>query len=253
MTVKQLYSILDSQIPCSLSCEWDNDGLMCCPDGQREVKKVLIALDVTDEAVDRAIDGGYDLIVSHHPFIFKGIKSVNEENYISKKSIKLIKSGISVFSFHTRLDAVSGGVNDCLSELLGLEGVEPFGECGIGRIGELSSAVSGETLARRVKELLGADGVFLSDAGKPCRRIAVLGGSGGDDVADAVASGADAYISGNLSYHSMTDAPDMEITLIEAGHFFTENPICARLADMIRKSDKNIDCELFFSNRTKLI
>ena len=128
MTVKQLYDILDSRIPRSLSCEWDNDGLMCCPNGEKEVKKVLIALDVTAQVVEYAISGGYDAIVSHHPFIFKGMKSINEESYISEKAIRLIQNGISVFSFHTRLDAVSGGVNDRLCELLELMSVQSFGE-----------------------------------------------------------------------------------------------------------------------------
>lgn len=253
MTVKELYKILDAKIPSSLSCEWDNDGLMCCPDGQREVKRVLVTLDVTSYAVDKAIDGGYDLIVSHHPFIFKGLKSVNEDNFISEKAIRLIKHGISVLSFHTRLDAVHGGVNDCLASLLGLESLEPFGECDIGRVGNLPTPMSAEELASTVKSLLGAEGVLLADAGHPCRRVAVLGGEGGDDVFDAMAKGADAYVSGRLGYHTMTDAPDMGITLIEAGHFYTEHPVCARLADMIKEIDESVVTDIYFSNRIKLI
>lgn len=253
MTVKELYERLDLKIPRSLSCDWDNDGLMCCPDGKREVKKVLIALDVTADAVSEAISGGYDLIVSHHPFIFKGLKSVDDENFISEKAIRLIKSGISVFSFHTRLDAVCGGVNDCLASLLGLDDVEPFGECDIGRIGNLPSAISAEELAVKVKELLGAEGVLLADTGNMCQRIAVLGGDGGDDVFDAIASGADAYVSGRLGYHTMTDAPDLGITLIEAGHFYTEHPVCARLAELIKEADGDIATDIYFSNRIKLI
>ncbi|MBO7310396.1 MAG: Nif3-like dinuclear metal center hexameric protein, partial [Clostridia bacterium] len=242
MTVKQLYDILDSRIPRSLSCEWDNDGLMCCPNGEKEVKKVLIALDVTAQVVEYAISGGYDAIVSHHPFIFKGIKSINEESYISEKAIRLIQNGISVFSFHTRLDAVSGGVNDRLCELLELTSVQSFGEGDIGRIGELDTPLDGEALAAKIKSLLHADGVFLADAGKPCKRIAVLGGSGGDCITDAISAGADAYISGTLSYHAMTDAPDMGITLIEAGHFYTEYPVCANLCKMIKEADSNMIC-----------
>ena len=253
MTVKELYSKLDSDIPRSLSCEWDNDGLMCCPDGQAEVRRVLVTLDVTADTIQKAIDERYDVIVSHHPFIFKGLKSVSEENFISDKAIRLIQNGISVFSFHTRLDALVGGVNDCLADLIGLKNTEPFGECGIGRIGELEIPMSGEELAGRVKALLGADGVLLSDSKKPCVRVAVLGGEGGDDIADAMRMGADAYVSGRLGYHPMTDAPDMGITLIEAGHFFTEQPVCERLSQMIKNIDATIECDLFFSNRTKLI
>lgn len=253
MTVKQLYKELDRAIPTSLSCEWDNDGLMCCPNGQKEARRVLVTLDVTADAVQRAIDGKYDVIVSHHPFIFKGLKSVNDENFISDKAIKLIQNGISVFSFHTRLDATVGGVNDTLASLLELKNTESFGECGIGRIGELEKEMSGAALAELVKERLGAEGVLLANSGRPCKRVAVLGGEGGDDLYDAIAKGADAYVSGRLGYHSMTDAPDMGITLIEAGHFFTEQPICSQLVKMIKETDKSIECDLFFSNRIKLI
>ena len=108
MKTRELYNKLEERIPRSLSCQWDNDGLMCCPDGNKEVKRVLIALDVTGAVVDYAKNNGYDVIISHHPFIFNGLKSVDDEGYISAKLISLIKSDIAVISFHTRLDAVEG-------------------------------------------------------------------------------------------------------------------------------------------------
>lgn len=253
MTVKELYKILNEKIPAALSCEWDNDGLMCCPDGERDVRRALIALDVTDSVVDTAIEGKYDVIVSHHPFIFKGLKSINDESYVAEKAVKLIKHGISVFSFHTRLDALDGGVNDCLCALLSLENVSAFGEYGIGRVGDLPTPMTAEELARLAKELLSADGVLLSECGKMCRRVAVLGGEGGDDIYAAIAAGADTYISGRLGYHAMTDAPDMGINLIEAGHFYTENPVCTALVEMIREADPQIDCDIYHSNKIKLI
>lgn len=253
MNVKELYAFLDKKIPAALSCDWDNDGLMCCPDGKREVKKVLVTLDVTGSAAEKAVNGGYDLIVSHHPFIFKGLKGITDENFIGEKAIRLINHGISVFSFHTRLDALCGGVNDCLAGLLKLKDTEPFGEGGMGRIGTLENAVSAEELALSVKSALGADGVLLADAGRLCRRVAVLGGEGGDDLGDAIACGADAYISGRLGYHTMTDAPDMGISLIEAGHFYTEYPVCARLTELIRTASPNIECDIYFSNKIQLI
>lgn len=253
MTVKELYQYLNSRIPCELSCSWDNDGLMCCPQPQREVKRVLVTLDVTAEAVEEAIAGGYDLIASHHPLIFKGLKSINDENHIADKAIKLIQNGISVFSFHTRLDALSGGVNDCLAALLELDGVESFGEEGIGRIGELKRELTAEELGSLVKELLGAEAVLVADGGRKCRKVAVLGGEGGDDIGAAISSGADAYVSGRLGYHAMTDAPEMGMTLIEAGHFYTEQPVCTVLRELITEADGDVDCRIFFSNKIKAI
>lgn len=253
MTVAEIYRELDKKIPRELSCEWDNDGLMCCPEADKEVKKALVALDVTGEVAEAAIDGNYDLVISHHPFIFKGLKNICDENYISGKAIRLIRQGISVMSFHTRLDALSGGVNDVLAARLGLLDVEAFGEEGIGRIGTLDESVSAYELARILKKSLGAEGVLVSDAGLPCRRVAVLGGEGGDDIFAAMAAGADTFVSGRLGYHSMVDAPDMGINLIEAGHFYTEDPVCAFLRELLLGIDANIKCDIFYSNKIKLI
>ena len=247
MTVNELYGKLNEIIPPSLSCEWDNDGLMCCPDGEAEVKRVLVTLDVTEAAVRRAIEGGYDLIVSHHPMIFKGLKAVNGENYIAAKTIDLIRNGISVMSFHTRLDAVKGGVNDVLAGLLGLRDAVPFGDEAIGRIGSLPEAMDQRAFAERVKAVLGAPVVLLADAGMPTHRVAVLGGGGDDDVAVARAAGADTYVTGELKYHSLTDAPEEGMNLIEAGHFHTENPVCETLRQWLLILDPSLTVDLFYS------
>ena len=247
MTVNELYRNLNEKIPPSLSCQWDNDGLMCCPDGGAEVKRVLVTLDVTEAAVRRAIEGGYDLIVSHHPMIFKGLKSVNSENFIAAKTIDLIRNGISVMSFHTRLDAVEGGVNDVLAELLGLRDAVPFGEEAIGRIGSLPEAMDQMEFAERVKAVLNAPVIWFADAGLPARRVAVLGGGGDDDVVAARAAGADTYVTGELKYHSLTDAPEEGMNLIEAGHFHTENPVCETLRRWLLAIDPTLTVDLFYS------
>ena len=253
MTVKELYKILSDMIPAELSCSWDNDGLMCCPDGSREVGRVLVTLDVTDDAVNEAVAGGYDVIISHHPMIFKGLKAVSEDNFIAAKSIKLIKNNISVMSFHTRLDAVSGGVNDVLAALLGLSDVRSFGEEGIGRIGVLPCEMTLDAFAQTVKNTLSAPVVLCADAKKSVRRVAVLGGEGGDDIAAARAAGADTYVSGRLGYHNMTDAPECDINLIEAGHFYTEFPVCKRLCEILAEIDGNIKTDIFCSNKIRAI
>ena len=258
MKVCELYAFLEGKIPKSLSCEWDNDGLMCCPNREKEVKRVLVALDVTSATVEYAVENGYDVIVSHHPFIYKGLKSVDDLGYVSAKLISLIESGISVMSFHTRLDAVSGGVNDRLCELLEIRDAEPLYDEGIplGRVGTLESTVSDRELALKVKSVLGSPFVLLSGSKENISRVAVVGGSGKDMIEAARAAGADALISGRLDYHPMTDAFDFNernITLIEAGHFYTENPVCQAIADMIAEIDKTVQCELYYSNRVRLI
>ena len=258
MTVRELYAELDTRIPRSLSCEWDNDGLMCCSDGGREVKRVLVTLDVTAKAVEYAVKGGYDCIISHHPFIFKGLKAIDGDNAISAKAMRLISEGIAVMSFHTRLDAVEGGVNDILCALIGLEDVAPIYEDGvpIGRVGMLKRNVSADVLAMLVKERLRAPAVLLSDAGVEARRVAVVGGSGKDLVDIARAAGADTFVSGRLDYHPMTDGPDSVVApmnMIEAGHFYTEFPVCSGLCKLICDIDPNVECDIFDSNVIRVI
>ena len=148
---------------------------------------------------------------------------------------------------------MAGGVNDTLATLLGLHDTIPFGECDIGRVGTLAAPMDAETFAGQVKRLLGAPFVLLADAGAPVCRVAVMGGEGGDDVEAAKAAGADTYLSGRLGYHTMTDAPEGGMNLIEAGHFYTENPVCATLQRMVKEIAPDLACDLFFSGNIRAL
>ncbi|MBR2622198.1 MAG: Nif3-like dinuclear metal center hexameric protein [Clostridia bacterium] len=234
MTVCELYKQLCELIPPALSCDWDNDGDMCMPIPEREVRRVLIALDITGEVVKAAIEGDYDLILSHHPLLFHGLKHLVAGEMTAHKCIDLCRAGISAYSFHTRLDAVNGGVNDTLAALLDVEDAVPFGDDSIGRIGTLKNEMTAEEFARLVAERLDAPAVTLSDAGRSVRRVAVLGGGGGDFMRAALSAGADTYVTGDAGFHHIVDAPQLGINLIVAGHHHTEHPVCERLADMIR-------------------
>ena len=253
MTVKELYGSLSKKIPESLSCEWDNDGIMCAPDMSAEVNKVLITLDVTEEIVDYAIEREFDLIISHHPLIFKPVTHLTEENHVARKLIKLASNNISVFSFHTRADKVSGGVNDILAEEIGLKNIRPFGEDSLGRIGELSEESELEPFAEDVKLALGADSVRYSDGYNSVRRVAVVGGDGKDCVRDAIAAGADTYLSGRMSYNVMEEAADMGINLVEAGHYFTEFPVTSFFSKLVLELDDGVYVEIADSNMIKVI
>ena len=252
MTVKELYERMRDYMPDSLSEEWDNDGLMCAPDGTREVRRVLLVLDVTEELVDYAIENAFDLIVSHHPLIFKPLRAVNEQNHVARKLIKLIGNEISVFSFHTRADKTVGGVNDRLSELLGIEGAVPFGEGDLGRIGELDEMTL-EDFIYKVKTTLGADVVKYSDGYNSVKRVAIVGGDGKDFVADAIALGADTYLSGRLSYNVMEEAAELGINLVEAGHYFTEQPLMEFFKETLCALDRSLYIEIANSNMIRYI
>lgn len=233
MTVKELYEYMNEKIPPSLSCEWDNDGLMCCPNPERRIRKVLVALDVSEEIVDKAVANECDVIVSHHPLVFKPIKSLTTYAGVPRKLIKLVENGIAVMSFHTRFDAVCGGVNDVLANVLGLKNVESFGVDGdeMGRVGFVEETEL-PLFAAKVKETLGSP-VVLYSGNLPVKRVAVLGGNGDDFVSAAKNAGADTYLSGRIGYHMMADAKENGINLVEAGHYFTENPALNALAELV--------------------
>lgn len=255
MTVKELYAYLETQIPRALSCDWDNDGLICCPNGEREARRVLVALDVTREVVERAIAGKYDLIVSHHPLIFRPIKAVAPGECVADKVIRLLLAGVSVMSFHTRLDAVTGGVNDALADRLGLSDVQTFGPDGeaIGRIGTLQSEMTLTDFARLVKQATGAPYVQVSDAGLPVRRVALLGGGGAGDLPAAAAAGADTYLTGELKHDQLTEAPERGMNLVMGGHFYTENPVCERLVELLTAADATLTVDKVNSNHVQFV
>ena len=253
MNVKELYLEMEKRIPKTLSEEWDNDGLMCSPDTTQSVKKAICTLDITEEICDYAVEMGVDLIVSHHPLIFKPLSALTEDNHIARKVMKLAAAGISVFSFHTRADKMGGGVNDILAESLGLIDIIPFGEGGLGRYGSIAEPMSLEDFAYKVKMQLGTDCLKYADAYNEVSRVCVVGGDGKDFVRDAVKMGADTYVSGRISYNMMEEAAEMGINLIEAGHYFTEQPICEMLREMLLSIDQNLYVEVVSSNLIKYI
>ena len=253
MTVKTIYEKLSERIPEELREVWDNDGLMCSSDDSREVKSALITLDVTEDIVDYAIAHGFDLIVSHHPLIFKPLASVTEDSHVARKVIKLIKNDISVMSFHTRADKVEGGVNDILAEMLGMQDVEPFGEGDLGRIGTLKEELNMEDFSYLLKGLLDCDGVKVADALIPVQRVAVVGGDGKSYVSAALKAGADTFVSGRIGYNVMAEAGEMGINLLEAGHFFTEHPVTQFFQSLLHRLDPNMSVQIMDSNVIRLI
>jgi len=253
MTVREIYEHLCEKIPESLREEWDNDGLMCASDDTLEVNRALVTLDVTEEAVDYAISNGFNLILSHHPLIFRPVKNITEDNNVSRKLIKLIKSDVAVISLHTRADKVPGGVNDILADILGIKEPLPFGDGELGRIGNLSEELTVEDFSYLLKGLLDCDGVKVGDALIPVQRVAVVGGDGKDYVSAALTAGADTYVSGRLSYNIMAEAAELGINLIEAGHFFTEQPVTAYFQSLLMRLDPLMYVEILNSNSIKLI
>lgn len=258
ISVGDLFAALEARIPRSLSCSWDNDGLSCCPDLTAPVTGVVIALDLTSEVIDLAEATGSSVILTHHPLIFKGLTAVNGQDLGSRQVIRMLRAGISSMAFHTRLDTVTGGVNDVLAARLGLTNVTPFGfsdnsagAC-MGRVGTLPSPMDPADFATFLAKTLAVPAapgdpsliwhldpvnaaVTYAACGRPVHRVAVLGGGGDSEVEAAMAAGADTYVTGDLKYHQLCNAPDGTINLYAAGHYFTEFPVCPMLGAWVKE------------------
>lgn len=250
--VNELYLYLNEKIPSALSCDWDNDGLMVAANCDRKVNKILLALDVTDSVVREAKERGCDTIISHHPLIFKPLSSLNTSDPVAKTAIACVVDDIAVMSFHTRLDALVGGVNDVLAELIGVMDTSEFGPHGeeIGRIGVLEHETTPKQLALQIKKILGADSVRLTDASRPVKKVALLGGGGKDYVIPAKLAGADAFVTGEINYNTAVTARDCGISVIEAGHYFTEAPVMAFIKELVKREFPSVLFEFAVSNPT---
>lgn len=231
MTHEALYHALCALYPPTLSCPWDHDGIMVMKNGDKEPKKVLVALDCTNDCAKAAIAGGYDLIVTHHPLFFKPIHALAPSNPLMARGLLLYERGISVFSFHTRLDCTKGGVNDHLSELLELTDPTPFfvEDLPMGRVGSLKEAMNGRDFAALLKKTLGTPAIFCNLPDKKIKKVALLGGSGGGEWKDALLAGADCYVTGEAGYHHQLDAAESGLCMMVCGHDFTEKHICRKL------------------------
>lgn len=230
--VSDIYQVLCEIAPPALQLDFDNAGfLVGC--GDAEVKTVLLALDITDEVITEAVRMEAQLIVSHHPVIFHPLRSVTAEGE-GALVYRLVREGLSAVCMHTNLDIVSGGVNDVLLEKLGAACEGSLDADGCGRFGILEQALPLPAFLEKSKELLGVNVLRYVDGGKPVHRIAVMGGAGGDAFRDAISKGCDTYVTADVKYHQFLDAKASGLTLIDADHFCTENPVISIVADKLR-------------------
>ncbi len=223
---EEIYAALAAMAPTALAESWDNVGLLV--DTGADVTSVLVTLDITEEVAAEAELAGCQLIVSHHPVIFEGLKSLNRRDV----AFRLVKKNISAVCMHTNLDAAEGGVNDVLAALFDVRDAQPFAE-GCGRVGAVEP-ISALALAQKAQKLLGAH-VKYADAGRPVKRLAVISGAGGSLFADALAQGADCLLTGEANHHQALDAKRLGMSLVAAGHFATEQPVVPVLADRLQK------------------
>lgn len=233
MELKDFCACMEQIAPRALALDFDNVGLLVEPD-HTEIKKVLLALDCTAETAREAVDLGADLLLTHHPQFFHGVKSIGFSSPITGAAALLLRHGVGHFAAHTNLDAAAGGVNDTLASLLGLRDVEPIPPENIGRVGTLPVPMKLRELAKRCNTLLDSHGGYTGDPERLISRVAVLGGAGGGDLAFAQAAGAEAYLTGEAKHNQILEARERDLPLILCGHYETEQVVLKSLLDRLQ-------------------
>lgn len=260
-TVKDVLAFIETLAPTYMKEDWDHVGLNCGRT-DRPVTKILVALDPFKDVCEEALEMEAELLVTHHALIWTpGFVTDYDEQ--GRNTLFLIEHNIACINAHTNLDCAPGGVNDILAAKLNLENIEvispkgvddqgrPWGLLRMGQIPEQPLLSFLDTIKRQ----LGCEGLRYIDGGKPVRKVAVGGGACAGEMRKAAAAGCDTFVTADVRYNQFWDAQNIELNLIDAGHFYTENPVCVYLAEKLREafpevtvsmSAWHMDCAKFF-------
>ena len=227
--------------PVELQEEWDNSGPQIII-SEKDIKRILISLEITSDVIDEAIEKDVDMIVTHHPLLFKPKNVITDySDPVGKLIIKLIQSGLSVYSSHTNFDKMQGGNNDFIGDMLGIVGVESNG---IIRSGKLKEKMSVLQLARKISQDLDIplDRIKLvGDLNHICFKICWCTGKGGDYIIDAKNLGADIFITGDVTYHEAISASELGINILDIGHFGSEKIFVPNMGRLVKSMLRNYD------------
>lgn len=273
MIAEEIIEIINRLAPPKLAEKWDNSGLQL-GSFKKQVRNILLALDITPDVVKEAIKNKVDMIITHHPLIFNPIKNINIDTVKGEMIYNLIKNDIIVFSAHTNLDASIGGVNDVLATLIGLRNTKTLNktnkevvydiyplankgiEYGIGRIGELEKPMTLGAFAETVKQKLKCDNIRIyGEMNKLIKFVALCGGSGADYIEDAYQEKADVFVTGDIRYHEAQKSLELGLPIIDANHYNTERVVLPEIKKYIESIIgigtlkiliSNIDCNAHF-------
>jgi len=244
LKAKEIINILNSFADPKLIDSWDNTGFQIGND-ELDVKRILIALDLDDPVLEKAIKEDYQMIITHHPIIFNPLKSITNKTYQGRLILKLISNDIVAYNAHSNLDLAIGGVNDELARILNIKNTEPLSELliegqtyGYGRTGSIEEILAKEFIYR-IKEILEINDVKVyGNIDKNISKVSVCGGSGGDFILDSYKKGAHAYITGDIKYHEAQLGLQLGMIIIDVGHFHSEKVILAKIKEFLIDSFK---------------
>ncbi len=241
-TVNDLFSAINSFAPFATQCGWDNSGLLL-GDAAKQVRRVGFALDLTRQTLQAATQENVDLLVTHHPVIFRGVKTLLSDDPLCE----LVRRGMAVISVHTPWDSADGGVNDVLCDLFALSDVRavetPDAPVPMLRLGTLEQTLTPQAFAALAAKTLGTT-VRLASCGKPVKTVAVCGGAAFEFCEPARLAGADLFLTGDAKHHELLDAVESGISVVAAGHFETEHPSVAVLLAKVQAAFPALECVL---------
>lgn len=231
MKIQSIMDVMEKIAPPEMAEEWDNPGLLLGHPAW-ETDAAVCALDLSDEAIDLAIETKARLIIAHHPILFTGTKAVREDSYEGRLIARMIRNEIAFYAAHTNLDLADGGVGDCLAGALLLQNIRGDGYVRMGDTKQQSAEEYGSFVEKR----LGTTTVVRAKKGAKVSRIAVVGGAGGSYFKQAAALGADGFVTGEIHHDEILEALDMGLSVFVAGHLETERvvlePLKQRLNEM---------------------
>lgn len=237
-TVGRIAQIMNEIAPESQAEAWDNVGLML---GRRDakVRRLMTSVDITPYVVEEAIENQVDMIIAHHPLIFKPINRLEADSMTGRLIYPLLEHGIAVYCSHTNLDKAAGGTDDSLADVLGLKEVNSLDDSllgpGFGRIGKLEKPMDLMLYAEKVRKHLNAQRIdIIGNKEKQVQKVAVCGGAGASLMKEALKAGADVLVTGEIKYHDAIEADIIGITILTAGHFYTELPVMMKLIDRLQ-------------------
>lgn len=237
MLCRDIMEVIERTYPKHAALEWDNVGLLVGRT-EKEVKKIYIALDATDEVIEKAVQNGTDMLITHHPMIFSPLKKITDEHFIGSRVVKLLQHDISYYAMHTNYDVL--GMAELSGTILGLQEEEVFEVTdkekneGIGRVGQLKESMTVEECCELVKRVFSVPTVKLyGDKNQIVKRVAISPGSGKKMTNVALEKGADVLITGDIDHHEGIDAVAQGVTIIDAGHYGLEHIFIEDMAEYI--------------------
>ena len=247
MLCKEIIKIIEETYPKHAALEWDNVGLLVGRT-EKEVKKVYIALDATDEVIDEAISGGADMLLTHHPMLFAPLKKITDEHFIGSRVVKLLQHDISYYAMHTNYDVL--GMADLSGKILGLQNAEVLEVTnvekneGVGRAGDLRESMTLEECCELVKRMFNIPSVRLfGDKNAVVKRAAISPGSGKHMTSYALQKQAEVLITGDIDHHEGIDALAQGLAIIDAGHYGLEAIFIKDMAAYLEQYLEDVEIE----------